>query len=203
MLYQLFSLLTSVLTGEVDELSKQLTESKSALKEEEYLVPQKWETMTEYTQKSNKKAAKLNRLNDNYEQLKEKKKNLKISIENNHDIISKTLDEILIKKKSINSMSAHATSIQTEIEKETEIVEKKREKFKELEEKKRSLSNSIINYETEIDRMNQENIEITNYLNLTLKLNQNEEIEINDPIGLTERFVTCIRPKRTLADVGT
>ena len=51
--------------------------------------------------------------------------------------------------------------------------------------------------------MNQENIEITNYLNLTLKLNQNEEIEINDPIGLTERFVTCIRPKRTLADVGT
>ena len=58
-----------MLTGEVDELSKQLTESKSALKEEEYLVPQKWETMTEYTQKSNKKAAKLNRLNDNCHQI--------------------------------------------------------------------------------------------------------------------------------------
>ena len=92
-----------------------------------------------------KKENKVKRLTSNYEQLEEDRTNLNLSIENHQIMISKTLNEIFNKNRAIKNAKKNITSFHDEIERENDIVEKKREKLKELEEKNKCFSDSISN----------------------------------------------------------
>lgn len=159
--------------------------------------------MRDYRDKSLKKENKIKLINSNYEQLEEDKTNLKLAIENHQSMISKTLNDIFNKKRSINNSNKNISSIQEEIERENNIAEKKREKIKELEEKNKYFTDSISNFNNEIQLINDENSSIKNYLQVILKQKNEENLEIDDPIRLTERFVSGLRPKRTVIDVAT
>lgn len=150
-----------------------------------------------------KKENKVKRLTSNYEQLEEDRTNLNLSIENHQIMISKTLNEIFNKNRAIKNAKKNITSFHDEIERENDIVEKKREKLKELEEKNKCFSDSISNLNEKIHQMNTENSNISSYLNAILKHENEENIDIDDPIRLTERFVSGLRPRRNNVDVAT
>ena len=188
-----------MLNDEINSLKNDITTNSASLKKLTETAHQHWFVVQDMNKKTQKKEMKAKKASDYYNELEEKRNNLKSSIQEELEIIATTLDNILYKEKSLISTGKNIENLDNRISEESENLKKKTETIQELEIKRQELLNQIQMQEDEIEKMNKENSDIVSFLSHILKYNDTSNqktTEFDDPVRLTERFISSLRHRR-------
>lgn len=186
----------NALTEEIKDLSRQKEVEEKANKIADQSAHEEWVTLQLFLSKKEKKEVKLKRIDEDVQQVREKKKNLEETIVNLHNQIGSTLDTIVQQKRMVRTMNQDLVQMRETNERATANLKNLYIKLDEERNYKITLEESNSKLKVELQSAQKEYNDCMMYLNELAfglegpsVLSPEDKGDITDPVYLLQTFL--------------